>query len=99
MLSRAPIRIVKDRIRDSEHWDRYTPRAGDVVVATAPKVGTTWTQRIARITIFQSAAPVPIMTTHPWVDCRFQIPGAAMIPMLEAQTHFRAIKSHVSFVA
>jgi aryl sulfotransferase len=49
--------------------------------------------------IFQSAAPVPIMTTHPWVDCRFQIPIEAMIPMLEAQTHRRAMKSHLPFDA
>ena len=99
MLSRAPQRTVKDRVRDSKHWDRYTPRAGDVVVATAPKVGTTWTQRIVSMLIFQSAAPMPIMTTHPWVDCRFQIPLDAMIAMLEAQTHRRSMKSHLPFDA
>jgi aryl sulfotransferase len=99
MLSRAPLRTVKDRVRDSKHWDRYTPRAGDVIVATAPKVGTTWTQRIVSMLIFQSAAPAPIMTTHPWVDCRFQIPIDAMIAMLEAQTHRRAMKSHLPFDA
>src|SRR5207248_3907761 len=99
MLSRAPQRTVKDPVRDSKHWDRYTPRAGDVIVATAPKVGTTWTQRIVSMLIFQSAAPVPIMTMHPWVDCRFQIPIDAMISMLEAQTHRRAMKSHLPFDA
>jgi aryl sulfotransferase len=99
MLSRAPQRFIKDRIHDSHQWDRYTPRAGDIVVATAPKVGTTWTQRIVSMLIFQSAAPVPIMMTHPWVECRFQIPIDAMIPMLEAQTHRRAVKSHLPFDA
>jgi aryl sulfotransferase len=99
MLSRAPLKAVKDKIRDSKHWDRFTPRPGDVIVATFPKVGTTWTQRIVSMLIFQSAAPVPIMTTHPWVDCRFQIPIEAMIPMLEAQTHRRAMKSHLPFDA
>ncbi|MGH6682843.1 MAG: sulfotransferase domain-containing protein, partial [Pseudolabrys sp.] len=85
MLARAPQRTVKDRVRDSKHWDRYTPRPGDIIVATAPKVGTTWTQRIVSLLIFQSATPVPIMQTHPWVDCRFQMPIDVMIPMLEAQ--------------
>lgn len=99
MLSRAPLRTVKDRVRDSKHWDRYQPRPGDVIVATAPKVGTTWTQRIVSLLIFQSAAPAPIMTTHPWVDCRFQIPIDVMIAMLEAQTHRRAMKSHLPFDA
>lgn len=99
MLSRAPLRTVKDHVRDSRHWDRYKPRPGDVVVATAPKVGTTWTQRIVSLLIFQSAAPVPIMSTHPWLDCRFQIPIDVMIPMLEGQTHRRAVKSHLPFDA
>jgi len=99
MLSRAPQRTVKDRVRDSKHWDRYKPRPGDVIVATAPKVGTTWTQRIVSMLIFQSATPVPIMQTHPWIDCRFQIPIDVMIPILEAQTHRRAMKSHLPFDA
>jgi aryl sulfotransferase len=99
MLARAPLRTVKDRVRDSKHWDRYTPRPGDVIVATAPKTGTTWTQRIVSLLIFQSAAPVPVMSTHPWVDCRYQIPIDMMIPMLESQTHRRALKSHLPFDA
>jgi len=99
MLSRAAQRNLKDRVMDSRHWERYKPRAGDVVVATAPKVGTTWTQRIVSLLIFQSPAPVPIMQTSPWLDCRFQIPIDVMIPMLEAQTHRRAMKSHLPFDA
>jgi aryl sulfotransferase len=99
MLSRAPLRTVKDRVRDSKHWDRYKPRPGDVVVASFPKVGTTWTQRIVSLLMFQSATPVPIMQTHPWVDCRYQLPIDVMISMLEAQTHRRAMKSHLPFDA
>jgi aryl sulfotransferase len=99
MLSRAALRTVKDRVRDSKHWDRYKPRPGDVVVASFPKVGTTWTQHIVSLLIFQSATPVPIMGTFPWVDCRIQIPIDVMIPMLEAQTHRRAMKSHLPFDA
>ena len=99
MLSRAPLRTIRDRVRDSKHWDRYEPRPGDIVVASFPKVGTTWTQRIVSLLIFQSAAPVPILTTHPWVDCRIQMPIDAMIAMLEAQTHRRAMKSHLPFDA
>jgi len=99
MLARAAQRTVKDRVRDSAHWDRYTPRAGDVVVATAPKVGTTWTQRIVSLLIFQSPAPVPIMQMSPWLDCRYQYPIDVMIATLEAQTHRRVMKSHLPFDA
>ena len=99
MLSRAPLRTVKDRVRDSKHWDRYTPRPDDVVVATMPKAGTTWTQRIVSLLIFQSATPVPIMQIHPWVDCRYQLPIDVMISVLEAQKHRRAMKSHLPFDA
>jgi aryl sulfotransferase len=99
MLSRAPLRTVKDGVRDSRHWDRYKPRPGDVVVASFPKAGTTWTQRIVSLLIFQSAAPAPIMTAHPWIDCRIQMPIDAMIATLEAQTHRRAMKSHLPFDA
>ena len=99
MLSRAPLRTVKDRVRDSKHWDRYKPRPGDVVVATFPKAGTTWTQRIVSLLIFQSATPVPIVQIHPWLDCRYQLPIDVMISMLEAQTHRRAMKSHLPFDA
>ncbi|HTW33224.1 MAG TPA: sulfotransferase domain-containing protein [Rhizomicrobium sp.] len=49
--------------------------------------------------ICRSATPVPIMSTYPWLDCRIQIPIDVMIPMLEAQTHRRAMKSHLPFDA
>jgi aryl sulfotransferase len=99
MLSRAPQRVVRDWTRDSRQWDKYQPREGDVVVATAPKCGTTWTQRIVALLIFQSAAPRPIIETSPWIDCRFQIPIDVAVQILGAQTHRRAVKSHLPFDA
>jgi aryl sulfotransferase len=99
MLSRVPQRVVRDWVHDSRHWDRYRPRPGDVVVASGPKCGTTWTQRIVNLLIFQSPAPVPLLQVSPWLDCRFQIPIDALIPMLEAQQHRRSLKSHLPFEA
>jgi len=99
MLSRAAQRVVRDWIVDSRQWDRFRPREGDVVVGTAPKCGTTWTQRIVSLLIFQSTTPRPIIATSPWIDCRFQIPIDVVVQMLEGQTHRRAVKSHLPFDA
>ncbi len=99
MPTRQPTRLVRNVIMDSRHWDRFTPRDDDIVIATPPKCGTTWMQRIVSLLVFQSAAPVPLHEISPWVDCRFMMPLEAMIPMLEAQRHRRFVKSHLPFDA
>ncbi|MEO8927358.1 MAG: sulfotransferase domain-containing protein [Caulobacteraceae bacterium] len=95
MLTRAPAKVVRDWYRDSRQWEGYRPRGGDVVIATAPKVGTTWMQRIVSLLIFQSPEPRHLGALSPWLDCRFQMPIEAALPMIEAQTHQRFLKSHL----
>lgn len=95
MLSRAPRKVVRDWTCDSRHWAGYQPRDGDIVIATAPKVGTTWTQRIVSLLIFQSTDPRPLGQMSPWLDCRFQMPIEVALPMIEAQSHRRFLKSHL----
>ncbi len=97
--ARAPTRRIRDWVADSAHWDRYRPRQGDVIIVTAPKVGTTWMQQIVRLLIFQDPAPTSIKDLSPWLEARFQIPIDVAIPMLEAQTHRRFLKSHLPFDA
>jgi hypothetical protein len=53
MLSREPLRVVRDFTCDSRRWAGYRPRENDVIIATAPKVGTTWMQQIVNLLIFQ----------------------------------------------
>lgn len=96
-LLRAPTREYRSVVMDSHRWDNFRPRAGDIVVATYPKCGTTWTQRIVDMLIHQSAAPRPIMETYPWLDATFFNPISVDLETLEAQTHRRAIKSHLPF--
>ncbi len=96
-LLRAPTREYRTPIMDSRHWDNFQPRTGDVVVATYPKCGTTWTQRIVDLLIHQSIAPRPIIETYPWLDATFQAPLEVNLATLAAQTHRRAMKSHLPF--
>jgi aryl sulfotransferase len=86
---------VRDWVCDSRQWAGYKPREGDVVIATAPKVGTTWTQQIVNLLIFQSTEPRPLGELSPWIDCRFQLPIEVALPMIEAQQHRRFLKSHL----
>jgi aryl sulfotransferase len=91
-------RIVRTWHMDSRLWDAYRPRPGDVVIATYPKCGTTWMQRIVSLLVFQSPEPKP-MSLSPWIDERFiNIPTETQA-RIEAQTHRRYLKSHLPFDA
>jgi aryl sulfotransferase len=98
-LERAPTRDVRTPIMESSRWDGFETRPGDVVVATYPKCGTTWTQRIVDLLIFQDPAPRPIMETAPWLDARIFGTDEENRAILGAQTHRRSIKSHLPFDA
>lgn len=95
MLIRPPTRLVRDWYCDSRRWEGYRPRAGDVVIATAPKVGTTWTQQIVSLLIFQSPEPRDLMQLSPWIESRSQSTIEEALARIEAQTHRRFLKSHL----
>jgi aryl sulfotransferase len=96
-LLRAPTREYRSMIMDSHRWDDFQPRSGDIVVATYPKCGTTWTQRIVDLLIHQSPDPRPIMETYPWLDAMVFATVEEDLATLAAQTHRRSIKSHLPF--
>lgn len=87
-------RIVRTWHMDSRLWDAYRPRTGDIVIATYPKCGTTWTQRIVGSLVFQTAEPKPI-SLSPWLDNRFTQDPADVQFRIEAQGHRRYLKSHL----
>ena len=70
MLVRHALKEYRTWSADSRRWLAYQPRAGDIVVATYPKCGTTWMQRIVNLLIFQSAEPQPVSKLSPWYDMR-----------------------------
>jgi hypothetical protein len=61
MLNRAPQSVVRNWIMDSRRWDGYKPREGDVIIATPPKVGTTWMQQIVSLLGIPVDGTVPVV--------------------------------------
>ena len=93
----TPRKMYKTWYSDSTRWESYDPRAGDVIIGTAWKCGTTWMQQIVSLLVFQSPKPRPIHEVSPWIDCRFMLPVEDLQQLLEAQSHRRFMKSHLPF--
>jgi len=81
-------------IADSARWDGFEFRPGDIVISTPPKCGTTWTQMLCALLIFDGPDfPGPLDLISPWMDmCNRSL--ADVRSSLAAQTHRRFIKTH-----
>lgn len=79
---------------DSARWTGFAFRAGDIVISTRSKSGTTWAQMICALLVFGTAKlPAPLATLSPWLDWT----GAGrdeVFAALAAQRHRRFIKTH-----
>ncbi|MDD9730132.1 sulfotransferase domain-containing protein [Mameliella sp. AT18] len=95
--SEAPRRVFTDPLTDSSRWSHFVPRAGDIVVSTPPKSGTTWTQGILAMLI-AGDPEVDAQTSmkSPWIDINVRDVGEVMA-RLEAQEHRRQVKTHSPF--
>jgi hypothetical protein len=90
----APRTRYRAIIADSSRWDGFAFRPGDVVISTPPKCGTTWTQMLCALLIFDGPAfPAPLSDISPWLD-KCTHPLAEVTAALAAQTHRRFIKTH-----
>ena len=95
MPAQAAQREYRTWILDSRRWQHYRPRPGDVVVATYPKCGTTWMQRIISLLVFQDPEPRPVIQISPWIDRRAREPIEAVMARIDAQDHRRFLKAHL----
>ena len=98
-LINTPTREQRGSVTDSSRWAGFKPRADDIIVATYPKCGTTWTQRIVDLLVNQSPAPRQFMHASPWIDSTLFGPVEAMFDTIEAQTHRRCVKTHLPLSA
>lgn len=79
---------------DSDRWNRFPFREGDVVVSTRSKSGTTWMQQICLSLVHGSAAlTAPLGELSPWVDWMVE-PEGDLFARLEAQPGRRVLKTH-----
>src|SRR5215211_2925042 len=79
---------------DSGRWLGFHFRAGDIVISTPRKSGTTWMQMICALLIFQTPdLPDPLWRLSPWLDSP-AAPPERVYAQLDAQRHRRFIKTH-----
>ena len=98
-LVRAATQVVRTPVADSRRWNLFEPRDGDIVVATFAKCGTTWTQRIVDLLVFQSPDVRAFGEISPWLDATIFNSIDDDLATLKAQTHRRYVKSHLPFDA
>lgn len=90
----APMRHYRTLVFDSARWSDIELRAGDIVVSTPPKSGTTWTQMLCALLIFDGPDfPAPLEQLSPWVDM-LDRPIDEVRATLAAQRHRRVVKTH-----
>src|SRR3954451_15235657 len=81
-------------IMDNARWNGFEFRPGDIVISTPPKCGTTWTQMLCALLIFDGADfPAPLDQISAWVDM-CNLPLAELRRLYAAQEHRRFIKTH-----
>ena len=90
----APRTRYRSIVADSGRWDGFVFRPGDVIISTPSKCGTTWTQMLCALLIFDGPAfPAPLDEVSPWLDMCTR-PLSEVTAALAAQTHRRFIKTH-----
>jgi hypothetical protein len=79
---------------DSARWLGFPFRAGDIVISTRSKSGTTWMQMICALLVFQTPdLPAPLPELSPWLDW-LVLRRDTVWARLDAQRHRRFIKTH-----
>ena len=86
--------VYRSWMSDNLRWDALELRDGDIVISTPPKSGTTWTQRLVSLLLFDGPdLPAPMPLLSPWLDLT-AMPVEHVVAALDAQDHRRMIKTH-----
>jgi hypothetical protein len=98
MIAQRPERAhhYHNLFMDSQRWDGFAARDGDIIVCTPYKSGTTWVQMICALLVFRTTQlPRPLAEISPWLDLRVA-PIANVLASYAAQSHRRIIKTHTA---
>jgi len=88
--------VYRNHHLDSPRWDVFETRPDDIVITTAYKSGTTWTQTIVANLIFDGQdIPGAIMDMSPWIDMRIR-DFDEIVATTAAQRHRRFLKTHLA---
>jgi aryl sulfotransferase len=79
---------------DSTIWNDFRFRDDDIIIATYAKSGTTWMQQIVGQMLLGPDPELAVADMSPWLDLRVP-PKEVKLPMVEAQTHRRFLKTHL----
>lgn len=79
---------------DSTIWNDLAFRDDDIVISTYAKSGTTWMQQMIAQMLFAGDPTLEVAEMSPWLDLRVP-PKAVKLPLVEAQTHRRFLKTHL----
>ena len=79
---------------DSTIWNELTFRDDDIVIATYAKSGTTWMQQMIAQMMLGPDPDLAVADMSPWLDLRVP-PKEEKLPLIEAQTHRRFLKTHL----
>jgi aryl sulfotransferase len=79
---------------DSTIWNELKFRDDDIVIATYAKSGTTWMQQMVAQMLHGGDPELAVAELSPWLDLRVP-PKEVKLPMVEAQTQRRIMKTHL----
>jgi len=79
---------------DNRRWEGFEFRPSDIVISTPAKCGTTWTQMLCALLIFDGPDfPAPLSEVSRWLDQTIR-PLDDVRAVYAAQSHRRFIKTH-----
>lgn len=90
-----PKTVYRGSMTRPERWSTWTQRAGDVLVCTPAKCGTTWTQTLVAMLLNGGPGLLgKLGDISPWVDADLGPDPATVASNLSAQTGRRVVKTH-----